>query len=251
MAATMELQQQLAGPDARRLAEAAYRRFAEVAGSVTPQEWTLPTDCEGWTVRDLVGHMVGAMRSAASMREFLRQFREISRRAKATGANQTDVMTALQIELVAGLGPEQLVAECRRLVGPAARGRTRPPAPIRRWIRFPVTFGATTETWRLDYLLDVILTRDAWMHSVDLSRALGRQMALTPHLDGQVIAGVAQEWGRRHGQAVTLRLTGPAGGEFVLNGTGGETIEIDAVDFARSVSGRQPQPGLLSVDVPF
>lgn len=103
----------------------------------------------------------------------------------------------------------------------------------------------------MDYLLDVILTRDAWMHSVDLSRAIGRPMELTAELDGRVIAGVAQEWGRRHGQPVTLRLTGPAGGEFVLNGGGGQCIEIDAVEFARSVSGRQPQAGPLSIDVPF
>lgn len=251
MTATMELQQQLTGQDARRLAEAAYARFADLAESVTPEQWSLPTDCEEWTVRDLVGHMVGAMRSAASTREFLRQFRVISRRTKATGANQTDVMTAVQIELTASLNEQDLVSECRSLVGPAARGRSKPPAPIRRWVRFPVTFGSTTESWRLDYLLDVILTRDAWMHSVDLSRAIGRPMALTQELDGQVIAGVAEEWGRRHGQPVTLRLTGPAGGEFSLNGAGGQTIEIDAVEFARSVSGRQPEGGLLSVDVPF
>jgi hypothetical protein len=195
--------------------------------------------------------MVGAMRSAASLPEFLRQFWVISRRAKATGSNQTDVMTALQIELTASLSEEELVGECRSLVGPAARGRGNPPAPIRSWVRFPVTFGATTETWRLAYLLDVILTRDAWMHSVDLSRAIGRPMVLTEELDGQVIAGVAEEWGRRHGQPVTLRLTGRAGGEFAMNGPGGQIIEIDAVEFARSVSGRQPRGGLLSIDVPF
>lgn len=238
--------------EAPGLAEAAYARFADLAAQVGPDQWDLPTDCEGWTVRDLVGHMVGAMRSAASMRELMSQQREIKRRQKRDGGNDIDIMTALQIEITADLTPEKLVAECRRLVTPAARGRAKTPGLMRRFVSIPVNFGATTETWRLGYLVDVVLTRDAWLHRIDLARALGVEPELTPDLDGRVITDVALEWGERHGRAVRLELTGPVGDTFVFgDGEPQESIQIDAVEFCRSVSGRDQQPGLLSVDVPF
>jgi hypothetical protein len=41
---------------------------------------------------------------------------------------------------------------------------------------------------------------------------------------------VDAEWLVRHGKPVTLRLTGPAGGEWA-RGTGGERIELDTVEF--------------------
>jgi uncharacterized protein (TIGR03086 family) len=34
-------------------------QFTRVLGAVTPQDWATPTPCEGWTVRDLVVHVVG------------------------------------------------------------------------------------------------------------------------------------------------------------------------------------------------
>jgi len=34
-------------------------QFARVLGALTPPDWASPTPCEGWTVRDLVVHVVG------------------------------------------------------------------------------------------------------------------------------------------------------------------------------------------------
>jgi hypothetical protein len=45
-------------------------------------------------------------------------------------------------------------------------------------------------------------------------------------------------------------LTGIAGGVFV-SGAGGPSITLDAVEFARIVSGREPGTGLLTTLVPF
>src|SRR6266536_2141047 len=47
-----------------------------------------------------------------------------------------------------------------------------------------------------------------------------------------------------------LTLTGPAGGSYVA-GEGGETIELDAVEFCRILSGRAEGAGLMSTEVPF
>lgn len=246
--------------EAMVLAEEAYRRLADLVEGLGPDDWDRATDCEGWTVRDLVRHLVGALRSAASVREMASQQLEVKRRVKRTGQPMTDVMTALQIERAAALSDAELTAELRALVGPATAGRRRTPAPLRRWPKVPVEVGSINEGWSLGYLVDVILTRDAWLHRVDLSRAVGAELVLTPEHDGRIVADVAAEWARRHGQACTLVLTGPAGGTFRFPGTGagagaGEgdipTLELDAVEFCRILSCRAPGDGLLATEVPF
>ena len=238
--------------EAMALAETAYGRFADVVERLAEDDWGRPTDCEGWSVRDLVGHMVGAMRSAASMREQASQMREIKQRVKRDGGNQVDHMTQVQIDRVARLDPEALAAECRALVAPAAAGRRRTPAPLRRWVSIPVQMGETIdERWRLGYLVDVILTRDAWLHRIDLCRAVGVEPELDADHDGRIIADVAAEWSRRHGRSSHLVLTGPAGGTFIGDGPDPDELELDAVEFCRIVSGRVPGDGLLATEVPF
>lgn len=237
--------------EARSLARTAYARFADVLATVSREQWDRPTDCEGWTVRHLGGHMVGAMRSAASFRELLRQQREISRRVKADGGDEVDHMTQLQIDLTADLSADELVAECRSLVEPAAKGRARTPAPIRRFVKVPVVIGdQIDEKWTIGYLVDVILTRDAWLHRIDLCRAIGVEPVLTPDHDGRIIADVVAEWARRHAQPFDLVLTGPAGDSFT-SGPRGRPLTLDAVEFCRIVSGRATGDGLLETEVPF
>jgi hypothetical protein len=63
-----------------------------------------------------------------------------------------------------------------------------------------------------------------------------------------LVADIAAEWASRHGQPFTLELSGPAGGRW---GDGGERHVLDAVEFARVVSGRGSGPGLLTTRVPF
>ena len=58
------------------------------------------------------------------------------------------------------------------------------------------------------------------------------------------------DWARRHGRPFTLTLTGPAGGSFRV-GESGPELELDAVEFARILSGRERAPGLLATAVPF
>lgn len=250
-------------PERIALAREAYSRFADLAARVPPEGWGRPTDCAGWTVRDLVGHMVGAMRSASSLREMASQQREINRRARRDrDADPVDIMTAVQVELAAGLSEADLVAQCRALVDPATRGRRRTPAPLRRLVRFPVLVGGVEESWRLGYLVDVVLTRDAWLHRVDLARALGVAPVLTRDHDARIVADVVAEWGRRHGRPARLHLTGPAGGRYLLPDSTlpvepiepvrpADVLTMDAVEFCRVLSGRAPGDGLLATPVPF
>lgn len=232
------------------LADNAYRRLAVAFGALDHDDWTRSTPCEGWTVRDLGGHLVGAMRAAAGFREMMSQQRQISSRVKTTGENLTDVMTAVQIERTAGLRPEEVAAEMQALVEPAVRGRARLPGFLRRRIKFPVEIGSISETWTLEYLNGCILTRDAWLHRIDLCDAIGSTPTLD-EADGRIVGDVAVEWVRRHGQPVKLTLTGPAGGSLTA-GNGGPELSIDAVEFGRVVSGRTAHDHpLMTQEVPF
>ena len=106
------------------------------------------------------------------------------------------------------------------------------------------------ETWAIGFVSDVILTRDPWMHRMDIARATSTDPVLTPDHDGVIVADVVAEWSARHDAPYELELTGPAGGHW-HRGSGGEAISMDAIDFCRAISGRGEAPGLLSVQVPF
>ena len=136
------------------------------------------------------------------------------------------------------------------MAGPkAAKGRRRVPRLLL-GKTVPAAETDTIEPWSLGYLLGVILTRDPWMHRMDIAAATGREPVLTPDHDGVLVDDVVKEWAGRHGQPCTVALTGPAGGTWSF-GTGGETVEMDAVTFCRAIGGRGEPSGLLATVVPF
>jgi hypothetical protein len=99
-------------------------------------------------------------------------------------------------------------------------------------------------------LFEVILTRDTWMHRVDITRATGREMILTPGHDGRIVEDCVLDWATKHGRPFRLVLGGPAGGRFDV-GTGGPHMEIDAVEFVRALSGRGVREEILGTRVVF
>ncbi len=230
-----------------RLAVNEYGRFGTLLAGLDAQDWTRPTECAGWDVRAMAGHALGMAEMAASIREGRRQQRAATQR----GGVFIDALTALQVEERAVLTPRQ-VTERFQVVGPrAARARRRTPAFIRRR-KMPVeqSVGGQLETWTLGYLIDTILTRDPWMHRIDISRAVGRPITLTAEHDGVLVGDVVTEWAARHHTPCHLDLTGPIGGSWTF-GDGGPHLEMDAIEFCRTVSGREPGTGLLATQVPF
>jgi uncharacterized protein (TIGR03083 family) len=234
--------------EAMALAEQEASRLIDVIEHLGDGDWARPTDCDGWDVKALLSHVLGAMEGQASVRDFMRQYRAATRAAHCSGRPMIDEMTAAQVRDHAGLSPTEMVDRIRQTAPKALRGRRRVPAAVRALpIRPGAPFGGV---WRLGYLLDVIFNRDAWMHRIDLTRASAIQLVLTPDHDGRIVADVVAEWARAHRRPFDLTLEGPAGGVFA-QGDGGDQLCLDAVEFCRMVSGRGPRSALFNQEVPF
>jgi uncharacterized protein (TIGR03083 family) len=236
----------LSRSEAMDLAGGEYNRFLDLLRSLRPQEWRRPTECEAWDVRAMSTHLLAEAESHSSLREMAHQMRAYR---KAKTGPMIDAMTALQVRDRADLAPNEIVARFEDAVPRSVRARRRTPRLVRR-VRMKVDPPFEKERWPLSYLMDVIYTRDTWMHRGDISRATRRDIVLTAEHDGRIVADVVAEWARRHRQPFTLTLTGAAGGSYVA-GDGGDHIELDAVEFCGITSGRAQGTGLLATAVPF
>ena len=231
---------------AYRLATTEYQRYLRLVRGLAPADWSRATACPGWDVRAMTAHVVGMAEMFASVRELARQTR-LSGRA----GGGIDALTGLQVREHAHLDGPALVAALEAVAPRAVRGRRRLSRVAGR-AKLPEeqVVGGDREWWRIGFLVDVVLTRDVWMHRTDVCAATGREPELAPEHDGVLVAGVAAEWAERHGRPVRLRLTGPAGGEWSW-GADGEELVVDAVEFCRVLSGRGAGAGLLGQQVPF
>ena len=236
---------------ARRLAAAEYERFAQLLESLTPEQWNAPSGCPPWDVRMLATHLLGMAEMAASLREQRRQTRLATRRAASGGGLFIDALTGLQVEERMAMTPAEVIAAYRGVAPKAVRARGRTPGFIRRR-PMPVAqqVNDADEMWTIGFLTDVILTRDPWLHRIDIVRATGAAHVLTADHDGVIVEDVVGEWAQRHGRPFSLRLTGPAGGFWAV-GAGGPEYELSVVDFCLAVSRRAPAEGLLATEVPF
>lgn len=234
--------------EARTLAEREFVRFAELVDSLTPAEWQAPTDCTGWDVRAMTLHVLGSADAQASVRQFLHQLRlGMPLNKQIDSHHWVDGLNELQIRERAHLTNDELVAQLNAIGPHAVNGRWRTPTPIR---YLPIPFGPPIGWKPLKYLLDVGFTRDVWAHRVDIHAAIGRPMQPTADHDGRLIADIVAEWATIHGEPFELILDGPGGGKFT-QGSNGEHVEIDAIEFIRVLAGRRPGTGVLSHPLPL
>jgi uncharacterized protein (TIGR03083 family) len=234
--------------EARRLAEEEYRRFADLTASLTPEEWALPTDCSAWDVRKIALHVLGSADAQASVAEFAHQMRRgLPLNKQIDSHHWVDGLNELQIRERARLTNEELARQLKEAGPKAVRGRWRTPPPMR---YLPIPFGPPIGWQPLKYLLDVGFTRDIWCHRIDVCRATGRPMELTPNHDGRLVADIVAEWAEIHREPFDLLLDGPAGGTF-SQGRDGEHVQIDALDYIRTLTGRRPGQGVLAHPLPL
>jgi uncharacterized protein (TIGR03083 family) len=220
--------------------------FLAVLRSLEPGDWAKPTDCAGWTVHDLVAHVVGQFEGAASILAFLRRHRVGHRRYP--DRSRLDAMVQQQIDDLGPHSPEELV-ERLAVIGPkAVRAMRRTTAVLKRMSGARMFPEDPLPDPTLGYIFDVIAARDTWMHRVDLTRATGRLLVLGEH-DREVVAQVVRDLGLAwSGPSVVLELTGPAGGRWGLgSGSPVASVRVDAVGYLRTLSGRCDD-SMLEVD---
>jgi uncharacterized protein (TIGR03083 family) len=231
------------------LARTEYERFTEVLGRLQPGDWSKQTVCTDWNVKQLVAHVVGFAESNASFRVFVNGMRHGKKRSAERGYDHfIHGMNEVQVEEREHLSPLELTSRWRDMWPKALRGRKRFP-PFMRPV--PVDFGPPIGKKPMgSYLMDVVFTRDTWMHRIDICRAAGLDPVLTPDHDGRLLEDMVAEWARVHDISFTLHLEGPAGGTFV-NGHGGDELSIDAVEWIWILSGRGAGTGLLERKLPL
>jgi uncharacterized protein (TIGR03083 family) len=215
-------------------------RFLAVAGSLEGDDWAQPTDCTEWSVRDILAHAAGSAAGWASWGEFLRQvpLNPYARQA----AVPVDGINRRQLEDRVGRSPKDLIAELRAVAPKAIRTRLGLPG-IFKGMR--IDLGPPRGKAPLRYLLEIIYTRDMWMHRHDICRATGRTFEQTAAHDGRVVALVMRDIDEAlrdslGGRAIRFDLRGAAGGGYLV-GPGAESdavVEMDVLEFNRMASGR-------------
>lgn len=216
-----------------------YERLLAVLETLSGDDWTQPTFCTEWNVRDMVAHLAGAVTGSTTFAEFKRQ--NIANPYIRQFDKPIDGTNKFQIEERVDRRPDELVAEFRRNGPIAIANRQKLPWPIRK-IHLPMgELGFVS----IEYLMDVIYPRDQWMHRYDICAATGREMAVTEAHDGRIVAlvlrDIATRLKKRLGdRTILLQLTGPLPAQYIFGtkATADCTVTIDVFAFNLRASGR-------------
>lgn len=222
--------------EAQRLMTEAFERLLKLLASLHADDWSKPTACTEWDVHDLVAHQAGGYLSGFSYAEMLRQYKILPKR----GQLPEDAINAFQVGERKNMSPAELIAELKQVGAKAIHNWAYGFNAIK-WIHAPHPIGGFMS---LRYLMWVTHSRDTWMHRLDICRATNRLFEQTREHDGRivelVVLDVAKKLNKRlHSKALTLTLTGVAGGEWQIgDGEPVSSLEMDALDFNIFVSGR-------------
>lgn len=248
--------------EAVEMARAELDQFIQLLESLDPEDWRKPTACTLWDVRQMVAHVAATAAGLAQRSEFARQGSAGAQRPyRKQGMDKLEAMNQLGVDDRAHRTPAELIGELRECAPRAIAFRRRLPGPLR---ALPLPLGLAFpfgKVWVcLGYLTDLIMTRDMWIHRLDVCRATDRQMVLAPEHDGRMTALVMRDLASRltsklDGRSVSYELSGPAGGSWRV-GRAPEpaaTIRMDALDFhwlaaARATAEEIRENGLVSFD---
>lgn len=205
--------------------------------SLTEEEWSAPTECHPWTVKDMVGHLIGWDEATVSPIELGRQAIGGWRTRKGHGNSWLDATNQYQVDANASGSTTEVLARFEELLPRYHKIRSR--YGLMTGI-FPMK-EPFSGTWvPVRFMFDTIFVRDHFMHHLDICRAIGRDVPVTD-AERRVAHDAFREWGDKAKASVTLDLTGPAGGTFV-RGSGDTLIRSDALDLCRVLAGRSGGP---------
>jgi uncharacterized protein (TIGR03083 family) len=222
--------------EAYALLQTELARFLSLLETLNPKDWSKPTACTAWTVRDILAHQAGGYTSGTGYKEI---FRQSSRRPKP-GQLMEDAINEFQLAERAGKTPAELISELRR-VGPVAAKNW---AYHFRFLKLLTIPHPVAGKLPLRHLMWVTHSRDTWMHRLDICRATGLHFEQTPEHDTRiaelVMLDVADVLARKfNGPALVFELTGIAGGTWKIGkGEPAATIRMDVLAFNIFASGR-------------
>lgn len=226
--------------EARVLAQTEYARLLAVLETLDGDDWTQPTYCTAWNVRDMTAHLAGACAAFTRWAEFKRQM--LANPYLKETSQSVDGINKRQLQDRAAKTGVELVAEFRDVAPKAIHTRMRLPAPMR---YLPIPFGPPLGTAPLKYLTETIYTRDQWMHRYDICAATGKIMHVTPPHDGRVVDLVIRDLAlllkqQPDATTITLVLAGKLEGayRFGASAAADARVELDVFDFNLLASGR-------------
>lgn len=237
-------------PDATEADAAAGAEYAALVADLraVPDHATdRDTDCDGWTVHDVVAHVTEAAREGAHPLVLALRYGRAA--VQRDGREIVHRVNDMQVRRARSLTWPDLLDELERLAPLAVRGRRRTPAVVRRQAA-PASQGfAPGDT--IGFINDVIYPRDVWMHRVDISRAVDQPMSRSAGEESivhQVVRDLGRTW---TGPSLRLVLTGRVTGTWALGNPGPRlpVVHADAVDLCRRLSGRGGEVPLEGPDV--
>ena len=152
--------------------------FVRLVAAVGPDQWTAPTPCVGWTVHDLVNHVIGEERWAVPL---------------LAGRTIADVGTSLDGDLL-GDDPAGAVAHAAHAAQAAV------PTPVLERRKVHLSYG---EEDAAEYVSQLIA--DHLVHGWDLAVAIGAERRFDPDL----VSGVTRWFADREELYRTSGAIGP------------------------------------------
>lgn len=231
-------------PEATDLASSQYDALMATLRTLDEAQWDAPTDCELWTVKDIAAHLCAWAELMTSFTEARRIVRAAFARRKELG-NILDAANQTQVDARAALTTEDLLARMDDSLPKMLKVRAR----LGRYGRYVPLAGPPAGFYNLGFLANVIFTRDAFMHRIDIARATSAPLDLGAP-EARIVADIVRDWLKRGSGDVRVVLTGAAGGVYVTGPGPHAELTADAVELCRFFAGRADRSVVAAVGDP-
>jgi uncharacterized protein (TIGR03083 family) len=218
--------------EAMAIAESQNEAFLRELRQLEATDWDKPTDCVGWSVRDIVAHLLGWAEAMTSPREAVAQTVGAVKRRKAF-PSLVDAQNEVQVDARRWLSTTELIERLERSLPRFLKVRDRAGKALK-----PVPYMSGPTGWTtIGFIAEHIFTRDVFMHRIDIARALGRELVVETD-ERRIFEDCLREWALGSGAHATLELGGAAAGTYVAGSGDVARIGGDSIDLCRFFAGR-------------